>query len=1376
MITQSDKATAAWQATERVLDAVVTIDKTDYKTTDLVSIEYDSGGYTGDTFGIGSNYENGVTIKFAHLVEGLKQGMQVLPKIGIETADGYEYSSLGVFLISDEITMDRNNDETTIKCYDRMCMLEGSYVSKLSYPAKVLDVIAEIANMSGVPVNSADLGHLSLLADLPGAITGQTYRNAIGLIAQFYAGFTTFDRDGKLTIRTVAEPDYVLDPSQYEQGGLTKNEAPYMIGGIQVEVTTTSSDSTGESSDTTSTLQAGSSSGSQIKLTNNLMTQDRLDVIWSALKNINFYPFSLNWFGNPAIEAGDWLTLQDTKGNKFNVPNNSYTMTFDGSLSAVSKADQTSTSSSSYTYTGQLLQTIAEVKARHTATGNNVYGTDTTTPPTNAKFNDLWYKQNGNAVEMWTYERQEDGTGKWVLTVSDATGAEVREKVAAAELEAQTAITNANQAVAAANGVVETAGFAKDTALKAQTDASSAMANAVQALNATSGLVDKVTTNSADIENDTKSIALKANQTVVDSLAGRVTTAESSLKVMNDQVSQSVSRSELTSQLNGYATQSWTQGQITTSADAIKSTVSSVQTQVDNSAVGINLLRFAGTFDDAWAYSTSGFSSIMDSGFNDKYVHYSENVPPSIDDVICQQTLKLDPSTWYTASFYARGNGGNGQVGHITFYLYPYVSDTDPQDNHTEIELTGDFQRYVITFKTPADLSGNKTFLIRNDMALGNQALYLDLWRPKLEKGRFATDFSTNPTDTATVVALSSVEQTVKGIQTTVSDPTNGLIAKQTLLAGQFTSVIGGMSNENLIPFSGYWQDLTGWTLMSWGAKDRNLNLVKHSFYHNGVDNTIAVGTAQNGTAATGSSRFHIEQNTTYTFSFSGFASSNVIGVNVYLLSRLYGETKDYVTVHNLFNNLKMSPSGINRYSVTFTTGAGEDEGYIRLDNIGSNNGVSSGAYFAELKLELGDRATPYTRNSTSEFVQTESNMAMRVTKDGVVNAVNVSSEGIQIYGNKLHITATTYIDDAIIKSAMIESITADKIKVGTLNGDLVNVINLNANNITSGKISGANLAINLDSGLVEFQSGRIHSLSNNIDINIDAGYVSVANGNTKVMLKNGEMQFVQPGFFDTSSTPYLDITNVSGGQSFEGATFKGQKYAVLTNADNAVGGIFDVPVGVESFSGISTGYGTGLLTTGWHMTKVGGANRGVVISGGNATSFNQLMKVSPYIVVGASNPADYSTSGMYGTNIVMNCDYLYNFSSWVHTTSESPNLYVASDGAIVRSTSASKYKTNITRSFSTDYAEKLLGVPTAFWIDKASLQRYNNDSTQPKPGLNYGMIAEDLAAAGLEHLVVRNQQGGLEGIQYDRIAVALLPLIKQQQDEINELKEKLGA
>lgn len=442
MLTQTKEVRDAWRASQRTLDIKVAVSGKTYTATDINSLKYDSGAYTGDTFAIGSTYSNSVQIEFSHLIENLKLGMEVLPSIGIKTSSGYVYEPLGVFIISSEIKMDRNNNLTSISASDRFCGLEGSYKSKLAYPAKVLDVIAEICEQSGVKANVDNLARLPHQADLPRPITGQTYRKALGWIAQLYAGYATFDRKGLFTIRTIAEPNYELDPSQYEQAGLTKNEAPYRISGIQCQTTITTKTRDGEDTDETKNYQVGDTNGSQIKFENNIMTPDRLTNIWEQIKDVNFYPFSLNWFGNPAIEAGDWLKLQDKQGNKFIVPNNSYTLDFNGGLSATSKADQTSSTDSVIAWEGTFSQTIRELQDRKAPDGTVIFPPSVTEPPTNAKPNDVWFKQNGNSTELWVFTEQEDGTRKWIRR--DLTPDEIKKQVQ----EAQDGLKDAKKEIA----------------------------------------------------------------------------------------------------------------------------------------------------------------------------------------------------------------------------------------------------------------------------------------------------------------------------------------------------------------------------------------------------------------------------------------------------------------------------------------------------------------------------------------------------------------------------------------------------------------------------------------------------------------------------------------------------------------------------------------------------------------------------------------------------------------------------------------------------------------------------------------------------------------------------------------------------------------
>ncbi|UVO56457.1 gp58-like family protein [Lactiplantibacillus plantarum] len=1945
MIKQSDLALAAWKATERTLDAVVTINKIDYKTTDIASISYDAGGYTGDTFGIGSNYENSVTIKFSHLIEGLKPGMTVWPKIGIKTSNGYEYSSLGLFIVSDDIQMDRNNDETTIKAYDQMCLLEGTYTSKLTYPAKMTSVIAEIANLAGVLLNTTDISRLPVQVNLPSAITGQTYRNAIGMIAQFYAGFATFDRDGKLTIRTITEPDYTLDPSQYEQGGLTKNEAPYKIGGIQCEVTTTTTDSTGQSTETTNTLQVGAASGSQIKLTNNLMTMDRLASIWQQLQSLTFYPFSLNWFGNPAIEAGDWLTLQDTKGNKFNVPNNGYTMTFDGSLSAVSKADQTSTSSSSYAWRGELSQYVADLGGRQGASGNYIYGTDTTEPPYGAKFNDIWYKQNGNKIELWTYERQADGTGKWVLTVSDSTGEEVKAKVDQVELEAKAstdaakaasdkadqlaakyddtnalanqalgqavgAQSDASAAVATANSTASEFGkvsqktdSALTSAVNAQSDASAAVATAnstASEFGKVSQKTDSALTSAVNAQSAASDAVKQASSAAADSkdakqIAGAVS---QSYKTLTDGSTMTIAElqnglaAKLTkTDLDGYATQTWAQNQIKMTADGINGTMSSikstvdgqttsindlqadsssfksqfttvnndlgkqttdigtlqatskelttgfntlttdnttnkndisqlkqtatevsstletVQTQVQNSAVGTNLLLNTGDDNDAThpVKMLTGYVSVL--GDLSRTKEYSQiTAPPSgsyemyyrFGNPLTNEMYGLEPEQTYTIqgkvyvskgsvhfrSQYQSNSGWNNYSGnesgdlatntsgfvkvnytftipanatafYISWQVYNFDSttvfrfrrmklekgslatdfSTNPLDNATvaavsnisqtvdgmkadiskkieqkdlngyateawaqnkinatadginatvsSVKSTVDGQTTSIndlkadssSFKTQfttvnntigkhttdigtlqatskelttgfntlttdngtnknnisrlsqtvdgmksdiskkieqKDLNGyatetwtqnkinatadgingtlssvkgtvdgqttsindlqadsrgfkaqfttvngtlgkqstdistlqetsksltasfdslssdnttnkhnisqlqasatafNSTLMTVQqqvtDSAVGTNLLantadngvghvsvqgdtsspvynasmtrndsYIEMKKPtgsemyyrfcaidasmhnlkpgqtytiqgevyvskgsvhfrsqyqsnggwanysgnesgdlatstsgfvkvkytftipanatafylswqvfnfdsttvfrfrrmKLEVGVNATDYSTSPLDNATVTAVSSISQTIDSIQTTVRGKVDNDVyqSKVTQLNNQITSVVGKVDTfgtRNFVTNSQFQYDYlngqswTGGTTDFWYKSDFAWSWVNG---YQGICINKPVTTDTNTWYNLFSRKIVIGQDISTPWSASAYVNVDAIGYNAILIVEFYDTKGNRIGYKESQKNTRglelrkvenvVPPAGTETVCLSFRVHGG---GHVAMICPMLNQGATAAAYVPD------NVSNAELEHAYSAILQTNDRINLRVEKNGVINAINISPEGTKIYGTKLHITADTYIDNAIIKNSMIESIDAGKITAGTINAAHINVINLNANNITTGTIKGSNLSINLNTGNVEFQAGRIHSSDNAIDININNKYISVADKDNRVFISGGEIQMIQPTLFSSQSTPYVRISNAQAGASWGAATFWARDYFVVTHRSND-GDIFTSPMGEERFSGISGGHST----SGWQVTKIGGAERGVLISGGHL--FTDGISISPYIRVGDSGHAG---AGMNGSNISMQASYIYLKST--HTSSRGANAYLAPDGALVPSTSAAKYKTDIVRSFETGMGDKLLEVPVAHWKDKEEVLAKTLDPNAKNPETYFGMIADDLDDAGLNELVEYDDKGVVRSIQYDRVALALIPLIRNYRDRITELEIKV--
>ena len=122
------------------------------------------------------------------------------------------------------------------------------------------------------------------------------------------------------------------------------------------------------------------------------------------------------------------------------------------------------------------------------------------------------------------------------------------------------------------------------------------------------------------------------------------------------------------------------------------------------------------------------------------------------------------------------------------------------------------------------------------------------------------------------------------------------------------------------------------------------------------------------------------------------------------------------------------------------------------------------------------------------------------------------------------------------------------------------------------------------------------------------------------------------------------------------------------------------------------------------------------------------------------------------------------------NTTSAASNVHIRSDGIMFMIGSASKYKSDIQLlENEVEYSKRILDLHPKSWIDKGEQERAD------VRGRYYGVIAEDVESLGLSEYTTKNEDGELESVQYDRLWTLLLPVVREQETEIKNLKQELA-
>ena len=358
--------------------------------------------------------------------------------------------------------------------------------------------------------------------------------------------------------------------------------------------------------------------------------------------------------------------------------------------------------------------------------------------------------------------------------------------------------------------------------------------------------------------------------------------------------------------------------------------------------------------------------------------------------------------------------------------------------------------------------------------------------------------------------------------------------------------------------------------LKYWTEANERLRFTAHSFYFNGQKRMFELRPG----AFVKSSRFIVKRSADYTLNILGF-DNNSKYLKIYFCKRKKGSTADFEEKQLVFDGRPQWTNGPvfnNEKTVkkSFKFNIGDfDDGYLQFEYDRNNPNKWGGLFMTELDFYEGtndrkwqpapeDSAEPIEAVRTQVTQLAGSYAIQNLNSAGdLINGINIGANGHNRFVGKLtHITGETLIDNAVIKSAMI-----DKLKTANFEAGSVTTNILGAEAVTAEKVK-------FDTAFIQrlvSQQAFINELFakqatitkiQSIDFtgnHIKGGQISSLNGQTTFNLQSGWIDMNQSGIgirnkFAGRPLQYL----VFGQGSIHGKD--GSYTALMSNSNNRMG------------------------------------------------------------------------------------------------------------------------------------------------------------------------------------------------------------------------------
>ena len=708
-----------------------------YQSRDINEASFDYGYIKGDTYKPGGTCAGSAKIVFASVITSFNKLDKIYPEIGLLVDGTYEWVKMGEYFIND-IEIDRNRKTTKLDLMDGMFKLNREHVTDLTYPAEIRNVIKEICLKTGIELANENMGLASMnyrIEQIP-KDKKMTFRDVLSLATQMLGMSCFFNREGKLEIKELTDSGITITADSYFMHGLTKSEIEYQIAGI-----TCKKDK--------ETLTVGLRTGRSLELDNLFMSQSVLDNLYHNIKDIRYYPFSLNYQGHLLLDVGQWVTIKTNTGETFKSPVLSQSFNFKGGLRGRISADSKAGNDAQYSYAGTITKKIEQFNDFEAQIQNQIEEAD----------KEFDRKVQGIKNEITDGIEQAKAVAeenKQILFNKIDNQLNEFDRNYQSTLEGQRErIDNIFWKAQSAENLSEGARNAADKALE----------NARYALKyaqTTNGLADANFVNIGKINDTIETLARKSE---LDPISDRLSITESKIEVQAGQITEKLSRTEVDRLVNdkGFQTATQVQNTVKKSVDGFQQTISRIETKLrdvirnDNLLQNSSIIPVGNGLEGTWSLNNSGGNGRTDViALTDaphaaikKGMRVVNNTNGGNKDI--GQKINLVVGEKYTMSCWARVSS-NSTSQSINLLMRSWTTN-DRNRIFVKYISNKDWVRYQFTFT--ADAVSNSIQFGQN----GNGSL--EICGMKLEHSDRMTDYDISSSEIVSIVEFNDVRDTV---------------------------------------------------------------------------------------------------------------------------------------------------------------------------------------------------------------------------------------------------------------------------------------------------------------------------------------------------------------------------------------------------------------------------------------------------------------------------------------------------------------------------------------------------------------------------------------------------------------------------------------